>query len=77
MLSSCCQKRRTDWSLDGVSSPASELRCNTACASASSDEISYRNSLSGQAAERRCLNRSEAQGPPAGVSGEPAQQGVQ
>src|SRR4249920_308939 len=31
MLSSCCQKRRTAWSLDGLSNPASKLRCTTVC----------------------------------------------
>ena len=39
MLSRCRQKRRTDSSSDGVSNPASALRCNTDSMSASSDRL--------------------------------------
>ena len=77
MLSKCCQKRRTDSSSDGVSNPASELRCTTDCKAAFIRQAPYCNSLSGQAPERGGLDWSEAQGPPAGVSGELAQEGGQ
>jgi hypothetical protein len=66
MLSRCSQKRRTDPSSDGVSNPASELRCNTVCASASSDRF--------PTAERGRLDGAVTQWPPAGVGGELAQE---